>query len=116
MQRGLAKFAVYRAIRLWDLLLRAIVCVEKKEDTEGTRGRDARERSKEGKRREETRWRTRMEGEDTNAVGGSWRRNDYRPRTHSLPAIILSTNAAKSIHRVSNLESGKYLSDTRFEY
>lgn len=34
---------------------------------------------------------------DTDAVGGSWRRNDYRPRTYSLPAIISSTNASKSI-------------------
>ena len=45
---------------------------------------------------DETRWRT-VEGKGTNAVGGSWRRNDYRPRMHSLPAIISSTNATKSI-------------------
>lgn len=39
----------------------------------------------------------RNRGVDTDAVGGSWRRNDYRPRTYSLPAIISSTNASKSI-------------------
>lgn len=83
------------------------MCAEEKEDAGGTREERARKR---GKRREETRWRTWMEGEGTNAVGGSWRRNDYRPRTHSLPAIISSTNATKSIRRVS--ESGKYLLDS----
>lgn len=87
-------FAVYRAIRLRSLLLRATECVEEEEDAEA-REKAARERSRRevGRR---TRRRT-EEGKDTNAVGGSWRRNDYRPRTHSLPAIISSTNATKSI-------------------
>ena len=82
-------FAVYRAIRLRGLLLRATVCAEEKEDA---KVRESRER----KELDETRWRT-VEGKGTNAVGGSWRRNDYRPRMHSLPAIISSTNATKSI-------------------
>lgn len=59
-------------------------------------GRKPREKGAEEEPGEGARWRT-EEGKGTNAVGGSWRRNDYRPRTHSLPAIISSTNAAKSI-------------------
>lgn len=47
MQRGLARFAVYRAIRLWGLLLRGTVCAEVKEDAGGTREEDARERNTE---------------------------------------------------------------------
>lgn len=93
-------FAVYRAIRLRGLLLRGTVCAEEKEDAEA-REKAARERSRE-KKRDGERWK------GTNAVGGSWRRNDYRPRTHSLPAIISSTNATKSIessHRKSSLQS-----------
>jgi len=58
--------------------------------------RKLREKEAEEESREETRRRT-EEGKGTNAVGGSWRRNDYRPRTYSLPAIISSTNATKSI-------------------
>lgn len=87
-------FAVYRAIRLRDLLLRG-KCVPKRRKTR-RHERKPREKGTEEESGEETRWRT-EEGKGTNAVGGSWRRNDYRPRTHSLPAIISSTNATKSI-------------------
>lgn len=98
MQRGLARFAVYRAIRLWGLAFASRVCVPRRRRMQEAREKGARERS--GRRpREETR-RTTEEGKGTNAVGGSWRRNDYRPRTHSLPAIISSTNATKSIRRL----------------
>lgn len=83
-----ARFAVYRAIRLGSSPRLPRECPESEpcgpETAHGER-------------------RAKREGErtkpkvDTDAVGGSWRRNDYRPETYSLPAIISSTNAFKSI-------------------
>jgi len=70
-------------------------CVPKRKKTRRYERKPGKKEAEE-KLGEETRWRT-VEGKGTNAVGGSWRRNDYRPRTHSLPAIISSTNATKSI-------------------
>jgi len=120
-------FAVYRAIRLWGSLLRTLtprrgacicvcvcacarvcvcewvygsMCARRK-----MQRREAREKGREGAARRRARWGTEV-SEGTNAVGGCWRRNDYRPRTHSLPAIISSTNATKNIRRVSRNRAG----------
>lgn len=75
------------------------MCAKEEKDAE-EREKGARERCREEAEGEGTRRRMK-EGEGTNAVGGSWRRNDYRPRTHSLPAIISSTNATKSIESLN---------------
>lgn len=75
--------------------------------------RKPREKGAEEEPDEETRWRT-VEGKGTNAVGGSWRRNDYRPRTHSLPAIISSTNTTKSIE--SGLRKSSLRADSPARY
>lgn len=75
---------------------------EEVEDAEGCRRHERKAREKGARRDRERRSETmRRRGRRgyTNAVGGSRRRNDYRPRTHSLPAIISSTNATKSIRR-----------------
>jgi len=105
MQRGLSRGSQFtEQLGCGGLLLRAARCAEKKEDAGGTKERC--ERKERRRPREETRRRT-EEGKSTNAVGGSWRRNDYRPRTHSLPAIISSTNATKSIRRLSEIWPGR---------